>query len=165
MTTRTRARQRRLELWIAAGIIVTIPSAAVALAPVGVLPLDESAAVLQTSVDPATGTFVAAAPNSRDQGAADHSLEVLATGVGSVSGLLLFSPSNSSDQGATDYLLFIPGFTLDPVVGTLIAVPSFFPVGGRILPALSVWGLLLLVALLSVLALLFIRRSGSLREI
>lgn len=197
MTTRSRAGERRLQLWITEGIIMTIPSVAVAVAvaPVGLLPVDESTAVSQTLVDPVLGVLLAAAPNARDQGAtdrsadvlatnvdgvggvllsaapnsadqgaADHSLEVLTTGVDAIGGFLLSASPSAPSQGATDYGSLVSQFTVDAVAGTLLGAPSFFPVG-HIMPALSVWGLLLLVALLSVLALLFIRRVASPRQI
>jgi hypothetical protein len=88
---------------------------------------------------------------------------VLATVVDAIGGFLLFASPSAPSQGATDYGSLVSQFTVDPVAGTLIGAPAFFPI--PILPALSVWGLLLLVALLSVLALLFIRRVASPREI
>lgn len=127
---------------------MTIPSVAAAVASVGLLPVDESTVVSQTLVDPVLGLLLAAAPNARDQGATDHSAEVLATGVDGSGGFLLSAAPNSPSQGATDFGDLVSMYTVDGAAGTLLGAPSFFPVG-HIMPALSVWGLLLLVALLS----------------
>ena len=186
----TRSGEKKLNMWIAVGIIVALPSAAAALAPGGgVVPPDESAAVSQMIVNPMTGELLLAAPNARDQGATDNSAAVAATVIlgyvlvsapptssdqgatdnsvavaatGILGNVLVSAPPNSSDQGATDFSPVVPDVSLDPVDGTLFGAPLRFFLGISV-PGLFGGGLLLLAALLSVLALLFIRRSAFYR--
>jgi hypothetical protein len=119
---------------------------------------DYSADVGQMNLDSATGELLGPPAGSRDQGASDYSSDVATMNLDTSAGTLIDPPANSRFQGSTDYLTYVSLFTFNADDGILEGVPPRFPVPGVGAPALTAWGIALLVLIVSSLAVVHFRR-------